>query len=553
MARRIVGVLVTVVSLIGVAASAEAAVPAAPDPALVMPALLVPSLAATCPAEPVVLVAAAEGPVKKTLAIDSDPPGAEVFLKQGSRETKLGTTPLNYEAEFHSAISILRMVFKKKGFQPATLEVSASQDTAVAKLAAVEVVANPTKQEDPKLRALQERVNPVLDREMKKFLDQPGPFQFDVASPLQLVELEGETSLMVTLILNDAKNLPQGSGKEKQGVLSKTLWSHLGKHLVMPLAAELRGEKDLGSIVMQVAYDERRVVFGVGTKMETKMQMKCMPGTTMQLQMVPCASMVGGRCSPGTALRPTYSPCAYIAPVYTQEMKADPKTGFVRDQARAQYVVPLLLLRETVEPDDLYAKIGVLLTDSKGELVEQHGAMPETILAAKDPKSERSENGLSERLNQSLKAAGFEFKAQKGESAQDRSERFVAIARALDTGGQHNALTMLLREIADEQVEAKLDNGAWAPYALGLSYLKGTRGMPVDFEQAFQWIRKGALGGNHDAMYRVSLMYGKGLGTEKDVEQARIWLARALEKGKPNPKDQELVQDVSDYVSARRP
>jgi hypothetical protein len=297
-----------------------------------------------------VLASTEEGPVTKTLKIESEPPGADVLLKQGTREVKLGTTPLSHEAEFHSKISILRMVFRKKGYESRTLEVSATQDSVLAKLAVVEIVVSPGLHEDPKLKTLQSRINPILLKIVPGLLAQESPFELELPTPLRLMDVEGKTLLMVTFILGGAKGLPIGGGKEGQQALLKKLWGHLGSQLVLPLAAALRGEKDISSIVLQLVLNEPRIQFGVTPRMETTVEMECQPGYVYY---------------PGYSY-PIYNPCARREAVTKTEVKLEPKTEFVKEKVRIQYVVPFLLLDKHTDPEQLYDKIGVSLTDAKG-------------------------------------------------------------------------------------------------------------------------------------------------------------------------------------------
>ena len=57
-----------------------------------------------------------------------------------------------------------------------------------------------------------------------------------------------------------------------------------------------------------------------------------------------------------------------------------------------------------------------------------------------------------------------------------------------------------------------------------------------DYEKAFELTLQSAEKGNPDAQYNVALFYLKGEGTEKDLEKAKIWMAKADRQGIPEAK-----------------
>lgn len=461
-----------------------------------------------------------EGPITKSLAIESDPPGAEVFFKQGTKEVPVGKTPLTYQAEFHSKISILRMGFKKKGFEPLTLEVSAAQDRVQAVLKAVTLVESPTVHQDPALKALQERLNPILLKNLPNALETEGPFALDMGAPLRVADLDGEHALLITFFLHDASALPKGGGKERQQALLKMLWGHVSKTFLVPLAASLQGEKDLDSFLVQVLFNEQQIIFGVGVKTQSNVSVRCVPEMQGQYNLYGKYVMV-------------YNPCARLERVVTTELKADPKTKTLQGEARAQYAVPLALLAKPEAPDALYDRIGVLLIDAKGETVERHGAMQESLLALHHAsEAAPSGGGFSPRLQKALKAAGFEFKEKEGEEPGARERRLHAIASALLQAKDIDTLVLLLTEITDRQMKAagggKVD--PWASAYLGKLYLEGKL-IPVDFEKAASLIRLAAEARDAESQYKLAELYVDGLGVEKNSGEALFWLEAAAKQG----------------------
>ena len=328
--------------------------------------------------------------VVKELRIESVPAGAEVYLKQAAREIPLGKTPLVYKAEFHSEISILRMVFRKSGYQDALLEVSAKQDKVVAALEARALAASPTVHKDPQLQAIQQRLNPILNQTMPGLLEAKGPFDLDLAGPIRVDRMNEKVFVVVPLALRGSKVNLKESGKTRQEALLKALWDQCGGGLVVPLARKIQGQAGVEGIVLDIAFDEQRYLFGVESRVETRVEMQCVPGTSMQTVFDACATMrseVTHRdsfgnvytrqvCVPGQAMKPVFDPCASKVPVTKSEVKVDPKAGVTRDQARARYIIPFALIGQGAAPEAVYEKIGVLLTDAKGARLMGRGALP---------------------------------------------------------------------------------------------------------------------------------------------------------------------------------
>jgi hypothetical protein len=83
---------------------------------------------------PLLWLAAARAEIKKTVELTSEPPGAQVSLAIGGQNKPIGKTPLKYEAEFHSEMSVLRLHFALEGYRERTLELNAGDSRLAAKL-----------------------------------------------------------------------------------------------------------------------------------------------------------------------------------------------------------------------------------------------------------------------------------------------------------------------------------------------------------------------------------------------------------------------------------
>lgn len=326
--------------------------------------------------------------VIKELRIESAPAGAEVFLKQGERETPIGKTPLTYKAEFHSEISILRMVFRKGGYQELLLEVSAKQDKIMANLAPRGIAANPTEHKEAELRSLQQRLNPILNQTVPGLLEAKGPFDFDLAGPIRVARMDEKVFVVIPLALGGSKVRMKETGKARQEELLKAVWNQCGGRFAIPLARKLQSQAGIDGIVLDVAFNEQRYLFGVESRVETRVEMQCVPGNKMQNVYDACATTkteiyrMGNStysrqvCQSGFVNKPVFDPCASKIPVTKSEVKLDPRTGVTRDQARARYIMPLALIGQGATAEKLYEKVGVQLTDAKGTQIIGKGNLP---------------------------------------------------------------------------------------------------------------------------------------------------------------------------------
>ena len=69
---------------------------------------------------------------------------------------------------------------------------------------------------------------------------------------------------------------------------------------------------------------------------------------------------------------------------------------------------------------------------------------------------------------------------------------------------------------------------------LGLAYLQGTGGVPLDPVRAFECFNKSAALGNPEAENMLGVCYQNGEGTEPDEEQALFWYQEAVKHNDPN-------------------
>jgi hypothetical protein len=328
--------------------------------------------------------------IEKELNIESEPTGAEVSLKRGARELPLGKTPLVHKLEFHSEISVIRMIFKKKGYKALTIKVKASQDNVVAKLEPLAITTEPNVHKDAYLRDLQKQVNPIINRAVPKLLEKEVQQNFNLAGPIKAAGARENVFLILPIVIGDLKGEFKGTGKARQEILLKTLWNQLGGSFAIPLAEEIRGHGALKGIVLDVRFDELRYIHQVQPKVKTKVEMECVPGnrTQMVLQMrqvpyyrnetwngVTRQVFAGYRTESQLVPQQVYDPCLYRRPVTKSFVQFDPKGRITKDQARALYLLPFKALERERTPKELYQRLSILLTDSKGKQLKSQGSI----------------------------------------------------------------------------------------------------------------------------------------------------------------------------------
>ncbi|MBF0195503.1 MAG: sel1 repeat family protein [Magnetococcales bacterium] len=88
-----------------------------------------------------------------------------------------------------------------------------------------------------------------------------------------------------------------------------------------------------------------------------------------------------------------------------------------------------------------------------------------------------------------------------------------------------------------------------AQHNLGTLYLQGADSMPSDPLEAAHWFTKAAMQGNPRSQYSLGALYFEGLGVEKNLEKAYIWISLSLQ-AVPDDKQKE-VRQVRDFVASQ--
>lgn len=101
------------------------------------------------------------------------------------------------------------------------------------------------------------------------------------------------------------------------------------------------------------------------------------------------------------------------------------------------------------------------------------------------------------------------------------------------------ALAFAANPTAAPWIEDAKNGNAHAQYLSGNAYAAGMPklGIKQDMQAAFGWYMKAARQNHPEAQYQVAASYILGEGTTKNIDQARLWLARAAALGHRDARD----------------
>jgi hypothetical protein len=332
--------------------------------------------------------------ITKSVHLESDPSGASIALVVGSKREVIGATPLDYRAEFHSEMSVLRFVASKAGYVARELEITPKDDRILIRLVGKPLTASPKSISEPGLRQLQERLNPTLERVVRDALKVQTPFTVDVARELRVESLDAKTYLVVPILVTQAPASFHHIGAENGEIFLVELWAQLGDAFAMPLARATTRTPGLEGIVLEVDYSMAQRGLDVAFRSESSVEMVCQPGTTMKSVWNSCATQQSVQdynaqthswtsrmqCAGGFVSQPAYDPCATRVPVTHMSFVADPQASFSNAKTKARYVGSISALAVGTHAQDVYGKIGAVLIDTHGAVMTHHGALPASLL-----------------------------------------------------------------------------------------------------------------------------------------------------------------------------
>ncbi len=95
-------------------------------------------------------------------------------------------------------------------------------------------------------------------------------------------------------------------------------------------------------------------------------------------------------------------------------------------------------------------------------------------------------------------------------------------------------------DVTEEQFETirnkAIKGNKNAQFVVGMLFLHETSIMKVDSEKAVAWFKKAADNNSCEAQYILGKIYYEGKFAEKDIEQAKAYLRRAVASGNKNAK-----------------
>jgi len=312
-----------------------------------------------------------EAALNKQIVIKSTPTNADVFIKNGTRTTPIGKTPLIYKAKFHSEQSIKRVLFRKNGYDDKIVKVRTSDKNIFVKLAPYKFSADPEIHKDQELKKLQKFINPIVDKISHKLINQKGRFDYRLSVPVKVVRLNGKPYVSITIILEVLEKVIQKRDKVRQQELLQEIWKQFGGDLVKPLALNLKDSRGISGIKLDVLFVETTFRFNVSSRVEIYIEMECVSGVVNTPVFDSCASLsVSGRCISGTKYQPVYQSCIRRVPISRTKVVADPRSSIAQGKALASFV---LLDSSFSTPPNSYHKLLFILKDSNGNVLQSQG------------------------------------------------------------------------------------------------------------------------------------------------------------------------------------
>src|SRR3569833_1077056 len=144
--------------------------------------------------------------VVKSIRLNSSPSGANVYQLSAGHQTQIcDATPCDWQAEFHSQQSVLRLRFELPGHEIVTEEVTASSQSVTVSLKMTNAAAAVYAAKSPRLRALELRLGPAISEGVRA----AGTNASKVANssdPPDLREIGGRVYLWLPLVVRNLRS-----------------------------------------------------------------------------------------------------------------------------------------------------------------------------------------------------------------------------------------------------------------------------------------------------------------------------------------------------------
>lgn len=333
--------------------------------------------------------------ITSEVEIESVPTEADVFLLQGTKRTLLGTTPLKTQLEFHSEVSILRLAVSKKGFENQNIELAPTRKRIVVTLLRRGFAASPDMVKSESLRDLHSRIAKKIDQEMSLLTSATAAVEWEPAGAIRPEILDGRIYLMVPVTLDESKREEKAAGPIEGTTSVRVLWDRVAAQFVRCLGKVTSHESAIKGIVVDVTFGQLQQQFAVGSQVESRLVMQCVPGSEEVRVYNPCLRYVsrtytdtyGGRthmytrneCEAGYETKYVYNPCLHKTPVTMSEVKVDPQASTKKVQSRLRFVASSTAIERLMGGNDIFLDIGYVRSDNSGRIIEKKGSLPSAL------------------------------------------------------------------------------------------------------------------------------------------------------------------------------
>ena len=254
---------------------------------------------------------------------------------KGNRRIPVGTSPAEFQANFHSDKSSLRIELNFNGYEIKVIKVKSNDDSINVPLEKQIIIANPKSIKDKKAKALQQKSENLLKSIFAKFNSSGHQSWVSVNNKIRFIKQKEKYLLKVSLGITDTKI---------SSSIAKKIWGELFDPLVYPLSLALN--KSLGQTYIQldIVSINDDVQITTDSKIETRVEMECVGGMVSGHAYNACATSryecSGGFCrtvcTPGQTVQQVWNSCASRMPVtYTDlvietDAILDPSKGLIR-------------------------------------------------------------------------------------------------------------------------------------------------------------------------------------------------------------------------------
>jgi len=138
--------------------------------------------------------------------------------------------------------------------------------------------ADPDTIQNPALRELQKRLAAASHLKLPEFLASKGQFEFDLGAPAWVTRLDDEVLLILHVELGKSQEKVNPKAQGQNETFLRMVWDQLGQGIVIPLGKAIRNEHVLKGILLDVNYSGIRDGFTAGMRVETQIEMECVPG-----------------------------------------------------------------------------------------------------------------------------------------------------------------------------------------------------------------------------------------------------------------------------------